>query len=83
MKTEATPTPRPRSSWRHFRLRRQLPVHSPLRLASIAAGLGSAFAGDHAVRDLSRVLDERYGPHDLTLTDSGTSALTLAIAAVG
>jgi dTDP-4-amino-4,6-dideoxygalactose transaminase len=72
-----------RGSWRGFRLRRQLPVHSPLRLESIAAGLSSAFAGEQAIRDLSRVLDERYGPHDLTLTDSGTSALTLAIAAVG
>ena len=35
------------------------------------------------MRDIGRRLDERYGPHDLTLTDSGTSALTLALAAVG
>ena len=68
---------------REFRLRRQLPVYSPLQLASIAAGVGSAFGGEHAVRDIGRRLDERYGPHDLTLTDSGTSALTLALAAVG
>ena len=68
---------------REFHLRRQLPVHSPLNLGSIAAGLGSAFAGEQAVHDVSRRLDERYGPHDLTLTDSGTSALALAMAAVG
>ena len=64
-------------------LRRQLPVYSPLRLGSITAGIGSAFAGEHALRDIGRRLDERYGPHDLTLTDSGTSALTLALAAAG
>jgi len=58
-------------------------VYSPLALGSIAAGLGSAFSGDRAVRDVGRRLDERYGPHELTLTDSGTSALALAIAAVG
>src|SRR5512141_3028016 len=68
---------------REFHLRRQLPVYSPLQLGSITAGIGSAFAGEHAVRDIGRRLDERYGPHDLTLTDSGTSALTLALAAVG
>ncbi len=68
---------------RRLHLRRQLPVHSPLRLDSIASGIGSAFSGEQAVHDVSRRLDERYGPHDLTLTDSGTSALTLAIAAVG
>src|SRR6478672_2325433 len=68
---------------RRFHLRRQLPVHSPLSLASIAAGLGSAFSGEQSVHDVSRRLDERYGPHDLTLTDSGTSALALAMAAVG
>ena len=68
---------------RGFHLRRQLPVFSPLQLGSITAGIGSAFAGEHALRDISRRLDERYGPHDLTLTDSGTSALVLALAAVG
>ena len=68
---------------RQFHLRRQLPVYSPLQLNSITAGIGSAFAGEHALRDIGRRLDERYAPHDLTLTDSGTSALTLALAAVG
>ena len=68
---------------RQLHLRRQLPVHSPLRLESIASGIGSAFSGEQAVHDVSRRLDERYGPHDLTLTDSGTSALALAMAAVG
>ena len=68
---------------REFHLRRQLPVYSPLALGSITTGIGAAFAGEHAVRDIGRRLDERYGPHDLTLTDSGTSALALALAAVG
>lgn len=64
-------------------LRRQLPVYSPLPLASIKSGLGAALEGEPSLRDLSRRLDERYAPHELTLTDSGTAALALAIAAVG
>ncbi len=64
-------------------LRRQLPVYSPLGMGSIVSGLRSALAGSSAVHDLARRLDERYSPHDLTLTDSGTSALALAIRAAG
>lgn len=62
--------------------RRQLPVHSPLSLSALAGGVGASLGG--AGRDRRRVerwIRDRYRPGDLLLTDSGTSALALAMAA--
>ena len=60
--------------------RRQPPVLSPVTARALAAGVGAA-AGLHAsahetVRSLLR---QRYGCLDALLTDSGTSALILAL----
>lgn len=63
-------------------LRRQLPVHSPVRLRSLAAGLG-ALAGD-GQRAESRVrawLDRTFAARRAVLLDGGTSALALGIRA--
>jgi dTDP-4-amino-4,6-dideoxygalactose transaminase len=63
--------------------RRQLPVYSPLTLDSIFAGwralAGGGRADTAAIRDL---IGEKYGAKQILLTDSGTTALTLAIQAL-
>jgi dTDP-4-amino-4,6-dideoxygalactose transaminase len=61
--------------------RRQLPVSSPLSIgalasaAAAASGLGRGTPGE----TLMRVLADRFGAHAVALTDSGTSALVLAL----
>lgn len=64
-------------------LRYQPPVHSPLPWRAVTAGVtalfGSGDAGERAVLDALR---GRFGSAALLRTDSGTSALTLALAAV-
>lgn len=67
--------------WRH-----QIPAHSPLSAAALFAGIdGVARNGSRAVRHEARLrelLRGRYGPRDVVLTDSGTAALTAALAGV-
>lgn len=60
---------------------RQPPVWSPLSLGAILSGLWDAWftAGVAARNSLDSLLRERYGACELYLTDSGTSALTLAL----
>jgi hypothetical protein len=62
--------------------RRQLPVHSPLSLSALGRGIGAAIGGAGSVRRrVESWIQDRYGPRDLVLADSGTSALALAMAA--
>ncbi|HEU4700631.1 MAG TPA: DegT/DnrJ/EryC1/StrS family aminotransferase [Gemmatimonadales bacterium] len=66
-------------------LRHQPPVHSPLTPGALAAGVrtmlgGPAAAGTAAAR-LERWLATEFGAREVLLTDSGTSALTLALRA--
>lgn len=64
-------------------LRHQLPVYSPVTWEAIAAGLRAAVRGDPdgvLRRRVEGILELRYGARDVLLTDSGTSALRLAIA---
>ncbi len=66
-----------------LRIGRQLPAYSPLTLGAIidstlAAWLGR---GREALDALGDELRARYAPSDLLLTDSGTSALRLALQA--
>lgn len=58
-------------------MRRQLPVYSPLSGAAVAA----AFWGGDARPAVIEWLKARYGMPRVVLTDSGTSALTLALRA--
>ncbi|HET9947378.1 MAG TPA: DegT/DnrJ/EryC1/StrS family aminotransferase [Longimicrobiales bacterium] len=65
-------------------LRHQLPVHSPVPLRAALAGAAAVVRGDpsRALEDrISTLLADRYGAIDVALTDSGTSALRLAIEA--
>lgn len=55
--------------------RRQLPVYSPLPLAAVAATFGTA----DPRREIAAQLQTHYGSAAVGLTDSGTSALTLAL----
>ena len=66
-----------------MRLVRQPPVWSPLTLGAILAGVRAAWlGGDLTAREaLDKGLRSSYGPRQLFLTDSGTSALTLALQA--
>lgn len=62
--------------------RRQLPVHSPIRASALGAALGAALArrgADHEM--LAARLSEMFGADGVVLTDSGTSALVLALRA--
>lgn len=64
-------------------MRRQLPVHSPVGFLALAAGVAAAVRGDRDGRLHRRVVDalgSRFDALDVMLTDSGTSALRLAIA---
>jgi len=64
-------------SWRY-----QLPVYSPLSLGALLGGLGAALGGgDRARRTVEAWIRERYGARQVLLTDSGTSALALAMGA--
>lgn len=66
-----------------IQIRRQLPVHSPLPLRAVIAGLeGLATGGEIARRSVADALADRFGPAEILLTDSGTTALTLALRAV-
>ena len=60
-------------------LRRQLPAYSPIRFASLLAGAAGALGLGRPRERLRARLTERYGTADLLLTDSGTTALRLAI----
>lgn len=63
--------------------RRQPPVHSPLTAGAVGAGLGAMLRGRGAALESARaLLRERYGARRVVLTDSGTSALTLALRAM-
>lgn len=63
-------------------LRRQIPVYSPVSWSAIVAGAAAAAQGDRESRAAARLVDTlrvRYGARDALLTNSGTSALRLAI----
>ncbi|MEJ2240378.1 MAG: GNAT family N-acetyltransferase, partial [Gemmatimonadales bacterium] len=63
-------------------LRKQLPVYSPLTPSSILAGWRALAANDsNATAAIRHLIGEKYGTEHILLTDSGTSALTLAIRA--
>jgi perosamine synthetase len=59
--------------------RAQLPVYSPLTLGALGAGLLAALGAGQAGRRVEQALRAHYAPHGLLLTDSGTSALALAL----
>lgn len=64
-------------------LRRQLPVYSPIRAAALIPGLRSALTRNGAYHErLTASLAAKLGAHRVLLTDSGTSALVLALRAV-
>jgi hypothetical protein len=58
---------------------RQLPVYSPVTFGSLWAGLAGAIGWGTPLERLHLLLASEYGTSDLRLTDSGTSALRLAI----
>lgn len=63
-------------------LRAQPPVHSPLSLGALAGGVTAALSRRAALRARARVLERLqadYGARVVLLTDSGTSALALAL----
>ena len=63
-------------------LRHQLPAYSPVTLGAVAAAVLASLRGDPQGgwhRRVCDVLRSRYGATDVLLTDSGTSALRLAI----
>lgn len=62
-------------------LRCQLPVASPLSASAVVAGVAAAAGGADPRPRVARRLVERLGVADALLTDSGTSALGLAIRA--
>jgi dTDP-4-amino-4,6-dideoxygalactose transaminase len=63
-----------------MRLSRELPVYSPLDLGALGAGLRAMAAGGATARGQVEELVRRdYAPGDLLATDSGTSALALAL----
>jgi dTDP-4-amino-4,6-dideoxygalactose transaminase len=60
--------------------RYQLPVSSPLSAGGLLRGAGAALSGgSEAHARLSSALAERFGASSAVLTDSGTSALVLAL----
>lgn len=60
-------------------LRRQLPAFSPVRFSSLLAGVAGALGAGRPRTRLTARIRERFGTDDVRLTDSGTSALRLAI----
>lgn len=69
------------SGWRH-----QAPVHSPLSIAALFAGVRAAAARNGAASkaeaQVAALLRERYAAKAALLTESGTAALTAALIAV-
>lgn len=65
-------------------LRRQVPVHSPVPWRSWFRGLTALPTSGHkdAEEGVRRLLLDQYGAEDVLLTDSGTSALRLALASL-
>lgn len=65
-------------------LRRQLPVISPVPFSALLAGWRALIApnGQAAVEDVRQTLQRHYGADSVLLTDSGTSALVLALRSV-
>lgn len=62
--------------------RHQLPVHSPLTFRALLGGLAAQLGGgDGAERAVLRLISERYRSRAVLRTDSGTSALRLALEA--
>jgi len=61
--------------WRH-----QPPAYSPVSLASLWSGVRAVFSQD-AQRDVLATLNAKYSSERTVLTDTGTSALQLAIQA--
>jgi dTDP-4-amino-4,6-dideoxygalactose transaminase len=59
--------------------RRQLPVASPLSAAMLAGALRDVASGRDRSDDVRAELRRRYGAETMFLTDSGTSALVLAL----
>ena len=59
--------------------RRQPPVHSPVRPVALIRAMGAAVAGGRAHTDVAATLAERFDAAGIALTDSGTSALILAM----
>ncbi|HSJ65284.1 MAG TPA: DegT/DnrJ/EryC1/StrS family aminotransferase [Gemmatimonadaceae bacterium] len=60
--------------------RHQLPVSSPISARTLARGAAAALRGGHLVlQGLTSDLRERFGASAVALTDSGTSALVLAL----
>jgi perosamine synthetase len=66
-------------------LRRQLPAWSPLTLGAVLSGFRAAWLGEgpRARQRVDQALRSAYAPRQLYLTDSGTSALTLALRVAG
>ena len=60
-------------------LRRQLPVASPISPAAVLRASVAALLGTVSVSDARTLLLQRYGAMAAALTDSGTSALVLAL----
>ncbi len=61
-------------------LRAQLPVYSPLPIGALAAGVRALMGGGRgAAEGVDALLRGGYVPQELLLTDSGTSALALAL----
>ena len=55
-------------------------MHSPIRAASLARAAVEAVRNDESpLRELRRALADRFAVRDVVLTDSGTSALILAL----
>lgn len=61
--------------------RHQLPVRSPISFASLLDGMGTCIFrhGEREREKVKTLVRDHYDPIDVLLTDSGTSALTLAI----
>ena len=63
--------------------RQQLPVHSPIRASGLASAARSAFLKDTSSRErVAERLAETFDASEVVLTDSGTSALVLALRAI-
>ena len=63
-------------------LRAVPPVHSPITLAAVASGLAAMTGGAARARaEVTEALTRSFAPRSLLLTDSGTTALTLALRA--
>jgi len=61
-------------------LARELPVYSPLDLGALASGLGALVGGGAGARvQVEGLIRRDYAPSGLLLTESGTSALALAL----